>query len=155
LGSTCIDAAALRDLGTGDVVWIDTARPSRTGLLAQLLTPAGNPGWTCRLRRESLHIVAASGGASQGDRAYWRAPMMKADGSSLEVPVTFDLGELQVPLQQLEQLQPGRLFELSQQAGEATVYLRVSGKLVAEGRMVTIGKRIGVRIAKVRMEGRG
>jgi type III secretion system YscQ/HrcQ family protein len=154
LGRTCVAAPGLRALGQGDVIWIETARPTRTGLMAQLRAPGTSSGWSCRVSRESLHIVAAQRQDFATGSADSRDATMNADRSSapLEVPVTFDLGELQVPVQELERMQPGRLFELPQQVAQATVNLRVSGKLIAEGRLVTIGKRIGVRIAHVRME---
>lgn len=75
---------------------------------------------------------------------------MNDESPALDIPVTFDLGEVAVALRDLERIQPGYLFELPQDAVHATVNLRVSGTLVAEGRLVAIGKRLGVRIALVR-----
>lgn len=69
-----------------------------------------------------------------------------------EVPVTFDLGELALPLTQIERLQPGALLQLPQDVSDATIQLRVGDSLVAQGVLVAIGKRIGVRITRVYLE---
>ena len=76
---------------------------------------------------------------------------MNATTATLEIPVTFDLGELNVAVDALEHIQPGRLFELPQEVADAIVNLRVSGQLVARGKLVVIGRRIGVRVSDVRL----
>ena len=153
IGRTLVDTPSLRDLDQGDVVWIQTASASRAGLMAQLSARAETAGsqWTCRLKHNSLQIVAGQPRNREVPQAHWRQTM-NGDEPRLEIPVSFDLGELRVPVRELEQLQPGRLFDLPQAVGESTVYLRASGELIAEGQLVTIGKRIGVRIARVRMQ---
>jgi type III secretion protein Q len=150
LGHTALESDAARSLASGDVIWVETARPSREGLEIQLVAPGSRPGWRCRLKRAQLRLVAAT---DQRIEPWKRATgeTMNPERSTLEIPLTFDLGELTVPLQELERMQPGRLFELGQDAADATVNLRVSGQLIAEGRLVVIGRRIGVRIEHVRM----
>ena len=156
IGRTVVDIPALRGLERGDVVWIQNASSGRKGLTANLFpssaaTEVTSKQWTCRLRHTSLQILTAQPRSRETGHAHWRQTMN--DETRLEIPITFDLGELRVPVRELEQLQPGHLFDLPQAVGESTVYLRASGELIAEGQLVTIGKRIGVRIARVRIQG--
>jgi type III secretion protein Q len=170
LGSTLLSPAAIRDLEPGDVTWIETGRHRRDGIAVTLISTAGIPQWHGRIRRGSVVVTercpvgtnlmpAASPAmlrvAGAGDRRTHPSRTllgvsMNDSRAALEIPVTFDLGQLTVPLQDLERLQPGHLFDLPCEAANATVNLRVSGTLVAEGTLVVIGKRLGVRIASIR-----
>ncbi|MET0499564.1 MAG: FliM/FliN family flagellar motor switch protein [Steroidobacteraceae bacterium] len=156
IGRALVEISSLRNLDQGDVIWVQTASASRTGLTAQL--SASRPSheatgrqWTCRIRHASLEILTSQPRVIDAAHTH-RRPTMNGDETRLEIPITFDLGELRAPVQELEQLQPGHLFELPQPVGESTVYLRASGEVIAEGQLVTIGKRIGVRIARVRIQ---
>jgi len=74
---------------------------------------------------------------------------MDATHWQLDVPVTFDLGELHLQTADLERLQPGNVIELQQDVATAAVSLRIADRRIAEGTLVTIGKRLGVRISTV------
>lgn len=74
---------------------------------------------------------------------------MDAQRWQLDVPVTFDLGELHLKTADLELLQPGHLIELEQDVASVSIGLRVGGRMVARGTLVAIGKRLGVRVSNV------
>ena len=74
---------------------------------------------------------------------------MDAQRWQLDVPVTFDLGELHLKIADLERLQPGHILELQQDVATATVALRLAGRRVAEGTLIAVGKRLGVRIGTI------
>ena len=74
---------------------------------------------------------------------------MDAQRWQMEVPVTFDLGELHLQVADLERLQPGHIIELPQDVSTATVSLRVADRCIAEGTLIAVGKRLGVRIGTV------
>ena len=74
---------------------------------------------------------------------------MEAQRWQLEVPVTFDLGELHLKTSDLELLQPGHIIELQQDVATAAVSLRVGECVVARGTLVAIGKKLGVRIGTI------
>jgi flagellar motor switch/type III secretory pathway protein FliN len=59
------------------------------------------------------------------------------------------LGELALTLQQIEHLQPGQTLELPQDVSESRVRLRVHGQTIAEGRLIVIGRKLGVRLERV------
>lgn len=164
LGRTCIDVTQLRELAAGDVVWIETARPSRRGLIAELRTHGIAKRFTCRIKQGSLHIVTAHAADAVVPSAAARSPNVSADSATpaatakqattakLEIPVAFDMGELNVTIGELERLQPGKVFELPHEIAGEAVCLRVSGKAIAYGRLVSVGKRIGVRLSRVQLE---
>jgi flagellar motor switch/type III secretory pathway protein FliN len=74
---------------------------------------------------------------------------MSAERLPLETPVTFDLGEINMKVQDLERLQPGQIVDLPQDITATTVALRVAGRRVAEGTLVAVGRRLGVRISRI------
>jgi len=160
LGESKVSSAALQSLEQGDVVWIESASITREGVAIDLTAPAASRSWRCRVRRESLRIVsAAEAGTSAKPKS--SAPLqastvsgagvspMDAQRWQLEVPVTFDLGELQLQVADLERLQPGHIIELPQDVATATVSLRVADRCIAEGTLIAVGKRLGVRIGTV------
>jgi type III secretion protein Q len=160
LGESKIPSKALQSLDAGDVVWIESASITREGVAIGLTAPAARSSWRCRARRESLRIVSSAelnSSAKPKSSVPLQAsavagagvPSMDAQRWQLEVPVTFDLGELQLQLADLERLQPGHIIELPQDISTATVSLRVSDRCIAEGTLIAVGKRLGVRIGTV------
>ena len=69
---------------------------------------------------------------------------------SIKIPVTFDIGELSIALQDLERAQAGQILELPQDLSSTRVHLRVSGQIVATGELVCVGRRLGVRMTDIR-----
>jgi type III secretion protein Q len=160
LGETKVPSAALQGLNAGDVMWIENASITRDGVAIDLTAPAARSSWRCRARRESLQILSAaqtSAAAKPKSSAPLQASAASGAGVSpmdaqrwqLEVPVTFDLGELQLQVADLERLQPGHIIELPQDVSTATVSLRVADRCIAEGTLIAVGKRLGVRISTV------
>lgn len=74
---------------------------------------------------------------------------MQIEIEQLELPITFDLGELSFPISDIELLAPDYVFELPTEAADAIVNLRVHGKLIAQGNLVTVGRRLAVRLTQV------
>jgi flagellar motor switch/type III secretory pathway protein FliN len=127
LGQTTLEPAELRTLDDGDVIWVDTVHPAPDGLETILLAPRGSPAWHCRVQHTTLRVLPLPGAqdanitwAAELLASGWSGETMSAAISTLEVPVTFDLGELSVSVQELERIQPGRLFELPQDVSDAT-----------------------------------
>lgn len=160
LGEAKVSPAALQSLEPGDVVWIEKSSITREGVAIDLIAPSARSSWRCRARRESLRIISA-GETSPAVKPKPSAPLQASAGSGagvpsmdaqrwqLEVPVTFDLGELQLQVADLERLQPGHIIELPQDVATATVSLRVADRCIAEGTLIAVGKRLGVRIGTV------
>lgn len=162
LGRSTIAAGALYEARAGDVVWIETGSIARDGIALELHTPAGRCLWRGRVRRQSLRLAtvedksidtATSSTFSPEHlsvlQGFIGAQPMDAQRWQLDVPVTFDLGELHLKIADLERLQPGHILELQQDVATATVALRLSGRRVAEGTLIAVGKRLGVRIGTI------
>ncbi|MFN7213149.1 MAG: flagellar motor switch protein FliN [Lysobacteraceae bacterium] len=91
-----------------------------------------------------------------GDLAPSPAPAAAPGGTDvnldliLDVPVTLTLevGRARIPIRNLLQLNQGSVVELERMAGEPLdVY--VNGTLVAQGEVVVVNERFGVRLTEV------
>jgi flagellar motor switch protein FliN/FliY len=94
--------------------------------------------------------------AMWGDLAPSPAPAAAPGGTDvnldliLDVPVTLTLevGRARIPIRNLLQLNQGSVVELERMAGEPLdVY--VNGTLVAQGEVVVVNERFGVRLTEV------
>ena len=169
MGSTRLDRETLFGLSAGDVVWADCIARGAYSLSATLFAPGGAV-WACRIRGTRLRIQTAlapglasaasisatdaAGGMQSHFLSYLSASPgdgMSSERSALEIPVTIDLGELSLTLATIERLQAGQLFDLPQEAANAVVNLRVAGRLVAQGKLVAIERRLGVCIDQVHL----
>lgn len=162
LGHSSIAAHSLQDLRPGDVVWIESGSIARDGIAVELHASAGRCLWRGRAQRHSLRIVTAEDlridtatsstlqpEYSSALHASTGAQPMDSQRWQLDVPVTFDLGELHLKIVDLERLQPGHIVELQQDVATATVALRLAGRRIAEGTLIAVGKRLGVRIGTI------
>ena len=70
--------------------------------------------------------------------------------SILEIPLNVEviIGETHMPLKDVIDLNPGAIVELDREISD-TVDIRVNGKLVAKGEIVTVGDYFGVRIKEI------
>ncbi len=70
--------------------------------------------------------------------------------SILEIPLNVEviIGETEMPLKDVIDLNPGAIVELNREISD-TVDIRVNGKLVAKGEIVTVGDYFGVRIKEI------
>jgi flagellar motor switch protein FliN len=68
----------------------------------------------------------------------------------LDVPVslTIELGECQLPMKEVLQLNVGSVVQLDKPA-DAPVELNVNGKLIARGEVVVVEDRFGVKITEI------
>lgn len=158
LGSSKLPMTELGELRAGDVVWIETASITRDGVAIELSIAEHECIWKGRARRHQLRLVAAGVPSNVTAKKPARATVaanteevqvMNAERWRLDVPVTFELGTLTMKVDAMEQLQPGQIVDLPQDVATATVTLRVAGAPVAEGALIVVGKRLGVRISRM------
>ncbi len=64
------------------------------------------------------------------------------------VPVSVELGRVNVPIEQILEWGPGTVIQLDKFAGEP-VDILVNNKLIAKGEVVTIDENLGVRITSL------
>lgn len=157
LGQSKLPMNELSELRVADVVWIETASIARDGVAIELVTIEQECVWKGRARRHELRLAApvvpaaAFKVATEASTAanLTEGQVMSAERWRLDVPVTFELGTLSMKVDQIEQLQPGQIVDLPQEVATATVTLRVAGAPVAEGTLIVVGKRLGVRIGRM------
>lgn len=158
LGQSKLPMNELSELRAADVVWIETASIARDGVAIELVTAEQECVWKGRARRHELRLAAPGVPAAAAFKVATEAStaanltegrVMSAERWRLDVPVTFELGTLSMQVDQIEQLQPGQIVDLPQEVATATVTLRVAGTPVAEGALIVVGKRLGVRIGRI------
>lgn len=161
LGHTGLTTSAMRKLEVGDVVWVHSARHTRAGINIDCRIGALSAALaTVRHRQLQLRNIQALTMKLQPQATDPTTPPKPVaidaervpSARTLEVPVTFDAGEISVPLSQLERLQPGAVLELQQDIADSTIQLRVGNSLIARGALVAIGRRLGVRITHLYLE---
>ena len=99
-----------------------------------------------------------SGGDPSADspaRQFVDAPTTPADPAgnlpeNLEVRLNFDLGELSLPIADLEHLQPGYVLTLDTPAGRP-VRIRAGQQVIGRGELVQIDDRLGVVVRELRI----
>ncbi len=64
----------------------------------------------------------------------------------LPVSITFEIGEISLPLGQLADLQPGYVFALPAHLEGANVVIRANGAIAGRGEVVAVGDTLGVRL---------
>ncbi|HEY5757383.1 MAG TPA: FliM/FliN family flagellar motor switch protein [Steroidobacter sp.] len=153
LGRSLVPSRALHELEIGDVVWIESASVARDGVSVELTAPRERVRWRCRAQRGSLRVTGSavhlSPASSVVESKSLGVSTMQAQRWQLDVPVSFDLGELHLKTADLELLQPGHLIELEQDVSTISVGLRVGDRIIARGMLVAIGKRLGVRVSAI------
>jgi flagellar motor switch protein FliN len=92
--------------------------------------------------------------AMWGDLAPTPAPVGSGNDINLDVildvpvTITLEVGRAKIPIRNLLQLNQGSVVELERAAGEALdVY--VNGTLIAQGEVVVVNDRFGVRLTDV------
>ncbi|MCG8648358.1 MAG: FliM/FliN family flagellar motor switch protein [Pirellulales bacterium] len=70
----------------------------------------------------------------------------------VEAPVHFSLGDLSVPLTQLQSAQPGFIFELDAPPTNP-VAISVNGALIGRGEPVLVDGRLAIRLTEVIQDG--
>lgn len=157
LGCSSLTQAQAAALRIGDVVLFHSSwcEHASDGTARLLLSTQGQAGWRIQLAGDRVHLIEA-----------WSplVPTLAADNPSTSetpvpldaVPVTlsFDLGELTLPLSALRQLAPGQSFELGRPLAGA-VRVRANGALVGVGELVEIDGRLGVALTQLGTEAKG
>lgn len=150
IGRSRLAQADLRTLRRGDVVlfheaWLDRADD---GTARVLLVTHGQAGWRVALTGERLTLIEpwsprvtlAADSPNPGD-----APLSL---DAVPVTLSFDLGELTLPLAELRQLVAGQSFDLGRPLAGA-VQVRANGALLGLGELVEIDGRLGVALTQL------
>ncbi len=155
VGRTALAMSTVRGLGVGDVAWIDEGGAvSRHGVtLVFIPGNSSQRAWSAHIKHRTVALQAPYSGILAPEQGLvvnrGEQSTMHKDHTDIEVPVVFEMGQMVLPLAEIERLHADQTFELEQDASLATVTLSVFGSVIAEGKLITIGRKLGVRIVRV------
>lgn len=150
LGWTHLGAAELCGLAPRDTVFLDHCLIAPDG---ELWLGAGGQG--LRVRRQDSSYLVTQGWTSlmtetpQPPQDADTGAQTPLDIDTIPVRLTFELGERQITLGELRQLQPGETFDLARPLADGPVLVRANGALVGSGELVEIDGRLGVTLHRL------
>jgi len=156
LGLVWLHTVEVQELGTGDLIWLEAGQVTRSGLKVsfEISTDQQSTIYSGFLRQRMLTLAGTEsthvGQALQSTTTrYLERQNMPIETGKLQLPVTFDLGELSLSVAEIERLGPNYTFELPCEANDAIINVRVHGDLIARGTLVVVGRKLGVRLNEV------
>lgn len=163
LGRTLLPARDARSLRTGDLViiherWCETGDAGTMRLV--LTTQGGTPttgvpaAWRIELGGGRVHLIDAWSPPVTATAADNPASDTAVSLDAVPVSLSFDLGELLLPLAELRALAPGQSFDLGRPLA-AAVQVRANGALIGWGELLEIDGRLGVALTQIGSGGEG
>ncbi|KVC92843.1 hypothetical protein WI77_12215 [Burkholderia ubonensis] len=68
---------------------------------------------------------------------------------TLEIPVSFEIDTVALPVDQLAAMRPGYVIELPRAPSDMQIRLIAHGQLIGHGELVSVGEQLGVRILQM------
>jgi len=137
------------DFETGDCLLV--VGTFRTGLGIRLQPVRSPHYWQADIKTGKL-IVTQGPETSQapvGDETTVSEPT----STPIDVDISFELGDLALPLRTLEALQAGYVLSLPDHLDQSSVRVRANGSVIGEGRLVAIGDQLGVQLTDISTDG--
>jgi len=161
IGETALAIREIKQLEAGDLIWIETAKIARQGLRVCLELPVSENAQSrivCHGFVKQRNLILCGISAAKPNLKQSILPLaiktentMETDIGNIELPLTFDLGEITMPLTEVERLGEHQILELGGDAATMRVNVRVHGTCIAQGRLMLVGRRLAVRLEKVGM----
>jgi type III secretion protein Q len=154
VAAAALTIGALRDLSPGDVVLVEQAcRPDDTAVLViaeHLVAPVKIEPDGCRLTAPPAVGRETTWEWSMEDNIDPAKTRRLEDAAldAIPVRVIFELGRVELPLEELATLAPGALVPLVRPIDEA-LDIVANGKRIGYGTLVRIGDSLGVRITRL------
>lgn len=146
LPSLALTPEELTSLRCGDVLLPGVPRDPETFAL----TVGNEFGGTARRTANGYRLETALMNRKANADAPEDGPSLLETGD-ITLNVAFDIGRTTIPLQELPALQPGYVIAIPDALPDR-VTVRVNGKAVARGELVTVGEQLGVRLLE-RLDG--
>ncbi len=151
LGATRLPVVELAQLAAGDLLFIDSLAPGWEPIRAALFVGDGrNSLCLVALKDQEIRIMddEADHQLRLDDGEAFDAPQVRLL-DRLEFDVRFWLGGRRLAWHEIQSLQPGSVLTLGQDVAEAEVQLEVEDQRIGRGRLVAVGKRLGVCITSI------
>jgi type III secretion protein Q len=146
VGSLRLTLGTLRQLGRGDVLLSDDNYPVGGACIVM-----EGRRLTGRKVDRGFQIVGTAAGHNEGLTSMddvQDAPEEQTTLDQLAVRIIFEIGRLELPLGEIQKMQPGYVLELDRPATLA-VDLTVRGQTIGKGELVEIDNTLGVRILRL------
>ena len=155
-----LEAAELRRLESGDVIVLGHRASALGKLDMRVVGAVAASAWHASWQDGRVRIDAAIDPTTDPLRSLTMTdsddtPPATAGGASapaadplaqLPVRIDFTLGEIELPLAKLSQLEPGYVFNLVDNLDTARIGIRANGRRVGSGRIVAVGDTLGVQL---------
>lgn len=141
IGSTQLSTAMLRDITSGDVVFLD-----RCSLVQEntVFIPIASD---LLLKGQVKGDTIVINGRCKDIEMNEKEPE-SIDMDNLPIDLVFEVGEREIPLRELKTLQPGYTFTLDTPL-EKPVTICANGHRIGKGELLDINNRIGVRVLEL------
>ncbi|WP_175823811.1 type III secretion system cytoplasmic ring protein SctQ [Burkholderia sp. BCC0419] len=160
VGKKALPIATLKRLRAGDVVlrfadpaFADSDGAAPVHALALRWGVAGTHRYIAHATLDGPRLILDTEPAmtDRNDHPAPGAPDAETQTSldELELPVSFEIETVTLPLAQLSALRPGYVIELRGTLRDARIRLVAYGQLIGIGELVTVGEQLGVRVIDV------
>jgi type III secretion protein Q len=151
LGHSVLGYKDLRTLGHGDVILIHQRSVDAVGgLIVRVGTDGDAWGLKARLDTNGLNILDSARPLMTDETSETTSASLPLD--ELPIRLSFDLGDVVVPLRELLQMRPGETLALQRPVDEG-VTIRANGASVGTGYLVDIDGRLGVCLVSLKLKG--
>jgi type III secretion protein Q len=142
-----VGAGALRRIGPGDVILPDSPGHGRL-----FLTAGETIRWPARHEPGRVTVDGARA-AVRPEKDWWMQddalPGKESDSlDDLPIRLSFEIGQIELTLAEVETLGPGYVFELNRAEADG-VDIMANGRRIGAGRAVTINGTLGVQIVRL------
>jgi len=134
-----ISLQELQCLAPGDVLLMDRDPVSPDGGFGAVLQIPGARSMRAQVRDSHVELL------SDVDSLMTDSPTTEPQMDALHLPVAVTIGTLELPISRLSTLAVGEVLDIGLDATER-VSLTVNGQVIADGELIRIAGRVGVRI---------
>ncbi|GGX75390.1 FliM/FliN family flagellar motor switch protein [Saccharospirillum salsuginis] len=135
------------DFETGDCLLV--AGTFRTGLGIRLQPVRSSHYWQADIKTGKLIVTQGP----ETPQAPVGEETTEPTSTPIDVDISFELGDLVLPLRTLEALQAGYVLSLPDHLDQSSVRVRANGSVIGEGRLVAIGDQLGVQLTDITTDG--
>ena len=144
LGRTCLSQSDYQQLASGDVVFFDQCYFAKEQRIA--LKIENQAAWQAQLTNHTITIEKPWSTLMSETQLAEQSDVF--DLNTVQVELDFTLPSQTLPLPEVQGLQPGYVFE-SDCNPDSPIVIKVNNQVVANGELVKIGEKLGVRILDV------